>query len=279
MLRTPACAAVLMVLASAPTWASDGQIEINHAVAMAGGVNGDLGLDPPGYPVTITQSGSYRITSFMSVPNANTDGIVVTALRVAIDFGGFELRGPNQVAVAGGSCTALGSGVGVRSSQSVHLHDGRIAGMGSGGVIAGSESRVERMTLIQNCGNGAVLGGASFVLESEARLNRVRGFEVGSSSRVRDSIADANGDVGIFGGEGALVTGNIATANIGVGIRVGGGSVVNENVAAAPTDVGIVAGSHSTVVHNAASSAESPRISRRLVQLSPTSLAEPVLAA
>jgi len=125
---------VLAVVAAAPALASDGVIEINHYKALAGGVNGDLALDPPGYPVTITQSGSYRVTGHMPLPNANTDGIVVTALRTTIDLGGFEIRGPNRKPTLFTPCSVIGLGVGIRSSQVVHVRNGRVFGMGNNGI-------------------------------------------------------------------------------------------------------------------------------------------------
>ena len=51
------------MLASAQrAFAVDGVIEINQARALAGGVLGDAIRDPPGFPVTIDRSGSYRLT-------------------------------------------------------------------------------------------------------------------------------------------------------------------------------------------------------------------------
>ena len=45
--------------------ASDGVIEINQARALQGGVTEG---DTPGFPVTISQSGSYRLTGNLTVP-------------------------------------------------------------------------------------------------------------------------------------------------------------------------------------------------------------------
>ena len=45
--------------------AADGKIEINQAKALAGGVTA---TDAPGFPVTIDQSGSYLLTSDLTVP-------------------------------------------------------------------------------------------------------------------------------------------------------------------------------------------------------------------
>jgi hypothetical protein len=55
--------------------ASDGVLEINHSCATAAG--GCFPGDTAGYPVQITQPGSYRLTSNLAVP-ASTNGIEVT---------------------------------------------------------------------------------------------------------------------------------------------------------------------------------------------------------
>jgi hypothetical protein len=56
----------------------DGTIEINQAKVMANG----------GFPYVISASGSYRLSGGLTVP-ASTDGINVTAAKVAIDLNGF----------------------------------------------------------------------------------------------------------------------------------------------------------------------------------------------
>ena len=59
--------------------AVDGVIEINTAKALAGGVTTG---DTPGFPVTISESGSYRLTGNLTVSGGDpstTSGIVVTA--------------------------------------------------------------------------------------------------------------------------------------------------------------------------------------------------------
>ena len=47
-----------------PALAVDGVIEINQARAMAGGITAG---DNPGFPVNLTESGSYRLTSDLTV--------------------------------------------------------------------------------------------------------------------------------------------------------------------------------------------------------------------
>ncbi len=233
--------------------AADGVIEINHFTALAGGVNGDLALDPPGYPVTITSSGSYRVTGHMPVPNANTDGIVITALRTTIDLGGFEIRGPNQKASVLSPCTAAGSGVGVRSGLSVTVHNGRVSGMGLHGLVVGPGSQIERVQAAENCGIGLEAGTSSVVLEADSRLNNGSGIRLIASGQIRDSIAMANGgNAGIVTGQGSVVADCVATANTFAGIEVGAGSVVTGSVASG-NGTGVSTSGASTLVHNSLS--------------------------
>ena len=94
-----ACASVvlslMLVLAPAATaLAADGVVEINQACALAGCFAGDAA----GFPVSITSSGSYVLTSDLA-PGA-TDAISIPADDVTVDLNGFTIAG-----------TGLGRGV------------------------------------------------------------------------------------------------------------------------------------------------------------------------
>jgi len=70
--------------------AVDGVIEINSAKVAAGGVTA---ADTPGYPVTISKSGSYVLTSNLAATlTFGTDFIDVTTDDVTIDMNGFVLE-------------------------------------------------------------------------------------------------------------------------------------------------------------------------------------------
>ena len=73
-------------------WAVDGVVLINQASALAGNVTPG---DTPGFPVTISQPGSYRLAGNLTVPDANTTAIEVTATgQVTVDLNGFVISGP-----------------------------------------------------------------------------------------------------------------------------------------------------------------------------------------
>ena len=71
--------------------AADGVIEINQAGAMQGGVT--AGDTAAGFPVTISEFGSYRLTGNLTVADAGTTAIEVTSGDVTIDLNGFIISG------------------------------------------------------------------------------------------------------------------------------------------------------------------------------------------
>ena len=63
---------VSALLVSVPAFAVDGVVLIDQNHALAGNVTPG---DTPGFPVTISQPGSYRLTGNLIVPDANTTAI------------------------------------------------------------------------------------------------------------------------------------------------------------------------------------------------------------
>lgn len=139
-LKTLAAAAALSLfatLASAQTRTSDGVTSIHQDNALAGGVTAG---DAPGFPITISASGTYRLTSNLVVP-VGTDGIVVNpGLNVHLDLNGFQIVGPAVCAKAV-HCQNWSGTAGVRSvHQASHLsvRNGRIRGFSASGVHGGT---------------------------------------------------------------------------------------------------------------------------------------------
>jgi hypothetical protein len=72
-----------LALASVAANAGEGVLEINQACATQ---TGCFPGDGAGFPVVISSSGSYRLTSNLSVPDANTSGVVVLAASVDLNL-------------------------------------------------------------------------------------------------------------------------------------------------------------------------------------------------
>src|SRR5712692_4005736 len=86
-------------------YAVDGVVLIDQNRALAGGVTPG---DAPGFPVTISVPGSYRLSGNLTVPDANTTAIQVTADNVTLDLNGFSIIGPTVC--VGTSCSPTGTG-------------------------------------------------------------------------------------------------------------------------------------------------------------------------
>src|SRR5882724_9755177 len=95
---------------SSSLFAVDGVILIDQNRALAGNVTPG---DAPGFPVTISQPGSYRLSGNITVPDVNTTAIQITAEYVTLDLNGFSIIGPNVCTPNPTTCSAPGSGTGV----------------------------------------------------------------------------------------------------------------------------------------------------------------------
>ncbi|RIL04649.1 MAG: hypothetical protein DCC71_13310 [Proteobacteria bacterium] len=205
---------LLAATLAATAAAADGEIEISHADALAGGLGGDLVADPPGYPVQITAPGSYRFTGDLS------GAIWVEVGDVTIDLGGFSIRG------AGNACEQETGIVGFQGANDVTIRNGRIRRMYGGIALPGSGARVERLQVDENCGGGITLGTHAIVDAVQARDNpTLPGIACGHFCRVSNSISYRNGD-GILTGTDSIVTGSIAADNQTKGIESQPGSLV-----------------------------------------------------
>lgn len=154
-----AFAAIVLCLASGGT-SADGRIEINALCVSTGCFSGDA----PGFPVEITQPGSYRLTSNLEI-DADTTAVEIGASAVSLDLGGFAILGP--VSCSTGTCIPSGSGIGVSvlaagpsSFYSFVLKNGTIRGTGDACASASAAlGRIEDVTM-ENCGGfGLFLAG------------------------------------------------------------------------------------------------------------------------
>lgn len=251
-----------LLFIAANALAVDGVIEISQAGAEAGGITPD---DDPGFPVTVSEEGSYVLTSNLEVP-ADSDGIHITSPQVTLDLNGFTISGQ------GGE---RGTGVyaftpSLMAVNQITVRNGEVCGMGEEGIEVGSNSCIEGIRAIRNDGNGIKADSSCRITGNIANYNGITGITVDEQCTIDENIAEANGSHGIaFSNStvtcnnairneengingGGVIQGNVARRNGGRGIRGLVSSIITENKVAKNQGGGISAGDGSTVTNNTA---------------------------
>jgi len=243
--RTLPVSTLCALLLASSAWA---QIEINHAKAIAGGVTPG---DTPGYPVTLSLAGSYKLTGILSVPNANTDAIVITADYITLDLNGFLIHGTT---VCTGkphvtSCSPTGSGVGIRAlgHKGMVVTNGQIFGMGSVGIFGGSNGRIEHIVAQSNGFPGMSVDHSNLVINNQALNNGGSGISVGHNNTVLNNTVSGNGSSGIDTLSNNTVLNNTVSDSGGVGLSLDTGvgyahNVLNNNNSAAIPPIQVIGG-------------------------------------
>jgi hypothetical protein len=165
-MKKPLAALALTTLAL-QAQAVDGVILIDQAKSLAGGVTPG---DEPGFPVTISQPGSYRLAGNLRVPEG-VRGVVIGARHVTLDLNGFTLSGPRCGPArcnTGGGTGSNGAGVHVEQPFA-RLVNGSIDAFNGSGVWAEASAHslaLDQMTLSRNGVDGATLVANSTVRDS-----------------------------------------------------------------------------------------------------------------
>lgn len=224
--RSLLCAATLITLGQSLP-AAEGVILIDQKAAMSGKVTPQ---DTPGFPVTISQPGSYRLAGNLEVMDPMTTAVQITADGVTLDLNGFTISGPNTCTPNPTRCTYSGGGgigvmavgpPGVVSPANVRVMNGVVRGMGGHGIrMMGDGTVVENVLSVSNGGPGIVVGEGT-VINSTAKLNASGAAIVGLI--VRGCVA-ANNSFGIFVRPGGVASGNVAVNNGAGGISVNNGT-------------------------------------------------------
>ena len=214
----PALFAVILSSISGSLYAVDGVTPIDQDRAMAGNITPG---DAPDFPVTISQSGSYRLMGNLTVSGMNTTAIQITADSVTLDLNGFSIIGPVVCASRPTACPAPGKGIGVQAvgdqilgPQGVRVLNGSVHGMGLMGIwMTGDGTSVERVNAYNNAGGGISVAGS--VVESAANHNGSFGM---IALKARDCTVVENAGDGILLDAGGVAAGNVSSLNGGYGI-------------------------------------------------------------
>ncbi|MCV2371338.1 hypothetical protein [Roseateles oligotrophus] len=231
-------AATLGMAVTGQAFAVDGVILIDQARAMAGNVTSD---DSPGFPVTISTSGSYRLASNLNLGlgGGNTTAIEIrspagSVLNVSLDLNGFMIAGHPFCDFNGQSdvaCIPSGTGVGIRieNGASVSIGNGGIRGMGLHGISCSGTCQIDGLIIANNGGSGVAAfgaGAASFTLtRSTIFLNR-KGIS-GSRGLVQGNVLEFNLGNAVEASFSSLLN-NLISGNGGLGLAgTGNGYGVN----------------------------------------------------
>lgn len=199
--------------------AVDGVILFDHNKALAGNVTPG---DAPGYPVTISRSGSYRLTGNLTVADADTGGIVITVPNVTLDLNGFSLLGPVHCIYNGLEmvCDDTGSGVGILSNvpgmneyEGSAISNGVVRGFGNHGISVGMGALIDRLRVIGNGGDGIRGYSSVLITRSLAVYNRLNGY-YGNNLNVQSSHAVTNGQRGISANVNTGYGNNVLSGNL-----------------------------------------------------------------
>jgi len=217
--------------------AVDGVLLIDQNRALAGNVTPG---DTPGFPITISQPGSYRLSSNLVVPNALTSAIRLQASHVTIDLNGFAILG--AVDCSGGflpSCAgapapgpsgappSAGDGIEVPEGTyvfNVTIRNGTIQGMGRSGIrLFGDSNLVEYVHTRSNGQTGILIthspdDGMSIVQHCTVQRNGGNGVSL-LRGRISNSTVDINGGAGVYMGKGNVAN-NVISRNAQFGIEV-----------------------------------------------------------
>jgi len=172
-----------LLLLPAPVLAVDGVVLINQATITAAG----------GFPYTLAQPGSYKLSGNLAVP-ANTNGIVIAVNNVTLDLAGFSITTTPPVVVPPFT-TGIRSNGGTVSSA-VTIKSGTIRGF-TNPIEPGGDTtfwRLEDLVLDSAIPAG---GTVSMDLGSYTRVWHVTAFQVNVNvlcpSVVTETMANAIG--------------------------------------------------------------------------------------
>ncbi len=221
--------APLILTLAGPVHAVDGVIEINQARALAGSVTpGDL----PGFPVTISQPGSYRLTGNLVLTSltgpvcgptrfggSSVCVIDVESGNVSLDLNGFEI-------VSGVGAVFAGD------EPNTTVMNGTIRSGGQLAVQVGAGSRLERLQVL------TFLSGVPVISALDACI--IRDNVIGSSQATPSAAIEVDGD-------GCTITGNTISA-VSVSISVQGRATITDNTVSG--GVGIACSDACTITNN-----------------------------
>ncbi len=193
-------------------FAADGVVLIDQNRALAGGVSPN---DPPGFPVILSQPGSYRLSSNLTVPQG-IDAIFITADNVTLDLNGFVVTGGGGVGQFSGVSTA---GFSLRN---VAVRNGTITRFATAidfSFVIGAQ--VEQIRALNNS-VAAVVVSNDAILRGNLLISNSFGLNAGVGAVVTDNTISDNFQEGISIACPSTIVGNVAHGNVVSNITLNG---------------------------------------------------------
>lgn len=215
-----AAATLAAGLAGAPGIGDAAPIVITHKKAIEGGVTKG---DKPGYPVTLSKSGSYVLGSNLDVPK-NKIGIDVTDHDVTIDGAGFRIHGGfngnigirtkfNALTVTNLMIVWFkNAGIEAEDGDSLTVDNVRILVNGWHGVRTRDFARIRNSNISLNGGQGVSCGQSCLVENSVLSQNHMNGVYL-KTGNVRGSVLRGNEVFGVYGTDLAGAVDNVIVDN------------------------------------------------------------------
>jgi hypothetical protein len=248
---------LLLMLACLPTpsHAGDGRFELNHEAALKG--IPAIGDSAPGYPITISQQGSYILTGDLEQSDPNVDVLEITADDVSIDLNGFAIRGSTTCTAVNHpsgwlshlDCSPTGAGTAITAigQTRISIHDGSIHGIAGNGVelTDGSVHNV-RFGEVGNVCLGAL--GVASVRNVKAELCDYTGIDIYSGSVELSQVMSAGGNGIEVSSNDSLILHSVAERCAYYGISIANRNSVLHSVASSNGSDGINAGDGNSIV-------------------------------
>ncbi|MGV6852957.1 MAG: hypothetical protein ACWA5R_12390 [bacterium] len=258
---------LILALLSNQAFAENGIFEINQDCALLGCFSGDSA----GFPVTISETGSYQLTSDLSVTDLNQGGIDVTAndVRVNLNLNGHSIKGVATCAQdANGIVTSCdsGNGVGINGDVAdyIKIENGFVSGFPGIGVSVRTNAYIKNMDVSFN-GSIGIYGDIYTTAFRGQNLKTIgnagTGIVAPKGSILQDVISQRNGFSGVFTEDGSVLSSISAKINGQSGITISADSLLeygsSENNGSRSTSdagQGILGNSNSLVIESTSSS-------------------------
>jgi len=143
--------------------AADGEILIDQQRALNGAITPG---DEPGFPITISRSGRYKLVGSLAVPGSK-DGFEITANGVTLDLNGYEVTGTDGKRGINSPLDAKGQ----PTSKRLTVMNGRIAGFNVA-ILTGDYAIVDNMRASGDGNNPIQVGDASRL--SNSTLGKIK---------------------------------------------------------------------------------------------------------